>query len=178
MVSNALAAAAVGHCIGVAPVDIKAGLESVEPVKGRLNRLDLKNGVHVIDDTYNANPGSMAAALATLAALKGPNRAVVVAGDMCELGAHSRTEHRRLGALAADCRAARLYATGDFAEDLAAGAMEAGMPAAAITCGGRDLLLEALKLDLRPGDWVLVKGSRAMRMETVVAGLTQWAANQ
>ncbi|MFZ0134202.1 MAG: UDP-N-acetylmuramoyl-tripeptide--D-alanyl-D-alanine ligase, partial [Desulfobacterales bacterium] len=86
MLANALAAAAVGCAIGLSPAEIKAGLENFVPAENRMNILTTQSGIHVIDDTYNANPGSMAAALATLAALRRQQRAFFVTGDMRELG--------------------------------------------------------------------------------------------
>lgn len=175
MVANALAAAAVGHLVGLSGDAIKTGLETFRPVKGRLNRVVLPNGVNLIDDTYNANPGSMAAAIDALAGLAQTGRALLVAGDMRELGDHSAAEHHRMGELAAKRQVARIYATGQWAGDLAAGALAAGLAPGAVTCGEKNVILDALTSELVPGDWVLVKGSRAMKMETIVAGLIQWA---
>lgn len=175
MLSNALAAAAVGHKIGLAPAEIKTGLENFAPAESRMSILTVQTGVHVIDDTYNANPGSMAAALSTLEILRQQQRAFFVTGDMRELGRHSEALHRELGALCARSGVDGLFATGDFAASVARGAREAGMHSAAIVMGTKDDLLHALRRTLKPGDWVLVKGSRAMAMEDVVWGLKKWS---
>jgi UDP-N-acetylmuramoyl-tripeptide--D-alanyl-D-alanine ligase len=175
MLSNALAAAAVGVKIGLAPAEIKAGLENFVPAESRMNILTTQTGIHVIDDTYNANPGSMAAALAALKTLRRQQRAFFVTGDMRELGQHSEVLHRELGALCTRSGIDGLFVTGDFAAVVARGAREAGMDARAIVTGAKDELLYALRRTLKPGDWVLVKGSRAMAMEDVVWELKKWS---
>ena len=175
MVSNALAAAAVGHLAGLTSAQIKSGLEAFAPFNGRLSMLHTRRGVGIIDDTYNANPVSMAAALETLAAVKGAGRGFVVLGDMLELGAQSAELHRELGCKAGRCGAARLYAHGPHAAEVAAGAQEAGMPASDMQTGDKEAIADDLIGRLQTGDWVLVKGSRGMAMETVVAAVRQWA---
>jgi len=175
MLSNALAAAAAGVKIGLAPAEIKAGLENFVPAESRMNILTTQTGIHVIDDTYNANPGSMAAALATLKTLRRQQRAFFVTGDMRELGQHSEVLHRELGALSTRSGIDGLFVTGDFAAVVAHGARETGMDARAIVTGAKDELLYALRRTLKPGDWVLVKGSRAMAMEDVVWELKKWS---
>jgi UDP-N-acetylmuramoyl-tripeptide--D-alanyl-D-alanine ligase len=174
MVSNALAAAAAGHLMGLAPDKIKAGLEQFEPEKGRLNIFASAAGVKVIDDTYNANLASMQAALELLVQLKGLARGIFVAGDMLELGDHAARLHRELGRLAAEKGVARLYAAGQFAPAVAAAAREEGLPAQSVMVGSKQQITDALKEDLSPGDWVLVKGSRGMAMETIVAAIKSW----
>jgi UDP-N-acetylmuramoyl-tripeptide--D-alanyl-D-alanine ligase len=171
MILNALAAAAAGHLMGLSPDQIKDGLEHFEPARGRINILKSAGGIQVIDDTYNANLASMQAALDLLAHLKGKRRGIFVAGDMLELGDQSERLHRELGRLAAAKGVARLYVTGRFAPAVAAAAQENGLPAEQVQVGSKEQLIEALKEELAPGDWVLVKGSRAMAMETVVEGI-------
>ena len=175
MVSNALAAAAVGYCLNLTEQEIKDGIEDFEPVKGRMNIIETQKGININDDTYNANPGSMEAAILTLKSLKQRNRGVLVAGDMLELGEQAATLHRNIGALAAEADISRLYATGDFAKTLAAGAMENHMKPDAILTGAKEEILNDLIAWLEPNDWVLVKGSRGMAMETIVEGLSEWA---
>ncbi|MBT9438282.1 MAG: UDP-N-acetylmuramoyl-tripeptide--D-alanyl-D-alanine ligase [Desulfobacterales bacterium] len=170
MVSNALAAASVGYIIGLSSEEIKAGLEYFQPVKGRINIFDVR-GVHIIDDTYNANPDSMEAAIRILSSLKGNSRGILVAGDMLELGEHAESMHRKIGALSARSNIARLYITGEFAEAVANGAGKEDKNSMDIFIGAREEILEDLKKSLLPGDWVLVKGSRAMGMEKIVEGL-------
>ncbi|MDL1987357.1 MAG: UDP-N-acetylmuramoyl-tripeptide--D-alanyl-D-alanine ligase [Deltaproteobacteria bacterium] len=170
MVSNALAAASVGYIIGLSSEEIKAGLEYFQPVKGRINIFDVR-GVHIIDDTYNANPDSMEAAIRTLSSLKGNSRGILVAGDMLELGEHAESMHRKIGALSARSNIARLYITGEFAEAVANGAGKEDKNSIDIFIGAKEEIVEDLKKSLLPGDWVLVKGSRAMGMEKIVEGL-------
>jgi len=176
MVSNALASAAVGHLLGLSPDRIRKGLEAFVPEKGRMAVGALKNGVHLIDDTYNANPGSMRAAIDTLMRLKGKaGVSHVVLGDMLELGNQSESLHRELGAYLQYAGASKLYVTGTFARAVAAGAVAAGMPKEDFCIGNKGLLFERLAAEVRPGDWILVKGSRGMAMETLVRELISWA---
>ena len=178
MVANALAAAGVGHLLGLSAREIKAGLESYEPVRGRLNIFETDNGIHIIDDTYNANPGSMGAAISTLMSLKGGGRGIFVAGDMLELGSHAERLHRNIGSLAAASGIERLYITGDFAESVAKGARDEDMDPHKIFIGTKEEILTDLTAQARSGDWILIKGSRGMAMESVVEGLKDWAGEE
>jgi len=168
---NALASAAVGYRVGLSIEEVKEGLESVVTLPGRMEIITLPGGIYLINDTYNANPGSMALAIDTLGALKGNGRGILIAGDMLELGEHAKKAHKDLGILVARRGIARLYATGDFAPVVAEGATGAGMDAGKILIGSHEEILDAVKGRLGPGDWVLVKGSRLMAMEKVVEGL-------
>lgn len=174
MVSNALAAAAVGHLAGLSCEIVKRGLEAFNPVTGRMNIKHLRNGIHVIDDTYNANPESMKAAFMTLSTLRAADRGIVVIGDMLELGDQAQSLHREVGALAARSGISRLYAYGEFAVNVTAGARDEGMLPADMLIGTREEIAEDLKKQLQPGDWVLSKGSRGMAMEKVVRELEKW----
>jgi len=165
-VLNALAAAATAYALGVDPGDIRAGLESFVPVDKRLVPEELA-GILLIDDSYNANPASMKAALLTLNQVKGAGRAIAVLGDMLELGSASKDAHGEVGRLAASC-VERLYLLGSMAADVAAGAVSGGLPQSAIVIANdHDEILADLLAAMRPGDCILVKGSRGMRMETV-----------
>ncbi len=175
MIANALGAAAVGYLLGISAAKVKAGLESFKPISGRMNICHLPNGVNMIDDTYNANPESMTAALATLQQMRAGGRGIFVAGDMLELGAQAPELHRQVGALAARTQVDRIYASGEHGAAVAAGAQKEGLPAANTITGSREEIIEDLKGWLQPGDWVLVKGSRGMAMEKVVNGLISWA---
>jgi UDP-N-acetylmuramoyl-tripeptide--D-alanyl-D-alanine ligase len=178
MVTNALAAAAAGFLVGVPALEIKAGLESFVPDKGRLHLVPTPAGVNLIDDTYNANPASMAAAFDTLAALRKERPGFIVMGDMLELGDQAEALHRSTGKLAAASGAARLYVHGRYADAVRQGALAAGMPATDIFTGAKTDIVADLTGRLAPGDWVLVKGSRGMAMETVVKQICQWADRQ
>jgi UDP-N-acetylmuramoyl-tripeptide--D-alanyl-D-alanine ligase len=178
MVSNALAAAAAGEVMGVPLKDIKAGLEAFSPRDGRMGIRTLGRDIRLVDDSYNANPGSMAAAIETLARMRGSRRTIAVLGDMLELGTQSAALHRELGRVVGDARIDRLYVTGNFAEAVADGAMEQQMKAERIFCGTKAAIIERLTERLQPGDLILVKGSRGMAMEAVVEAIHRWAEDQ
>ena len=178
MVSNALAAAAVGHQIGLSGKTVKTGLEAFKPVAGRLNIQHLPGGIHLIDDTYNANPESVKAAVATLNTMRAGARGIVVVGDMLELGALAQSLHRDVGADAALAGISRIYAHGEFAAEVRAGAHDKGMQPGDTFEGSHEDIVEDLKYRLQPGDWLLVKGSRGMAMEKVVRKLQEWAGKK
>ena len=175
MVSNALAAAAVGYLLGASARQIKTGLESFVPVQGRLNVHKTHKGIYIIDDTYNANPGSMSAAIETLKSLKENGRGVMVVGDMLELGPQAESLHHNIGILCAKSKISRIYATGKFAESVAAGARNEDMDSDNIILGTKEAIFKSIIGRLAPGDWVLVKGSRSMAMEQIVEKLLKWA---
>lgn len=171
MVANALAAAGVGQYLGLSGEQIKTGLESFSPVSGRLVVKRTRDGVHIIDDTYNANPGSMAVAIDTLVQRAGKQRRFLVLGNMAELGAQAAQLHFELGQKAATAGTTRLYLAGENAASMAEGAQAGGLPAEAVITGDHPAIIADLKQHLQPGDWVLIKGSRSMHMETVTVGL-------
>lgn len=175
MVGNALAAAAVGHLAGIEGGQIKAALEAFQPVGGRLEALQLKNGVHVIDDTYNANPASMAAAFESFTELKGSDRGYLILGDMLELGDQAEQLHRQVGELAAKSRPAKIYAYGEYAGSVVQGAHSAGMSEKNLFTGSKSAIAADAIQRLAAGDWVLVKGSRGSAMETVVEAIRKWS---
>jgi UDP-N-acetylmuramoyl-tripeptide--D-alanyl-D-alanine ligase len=171
-VANAVAAAAAASALAVPPAAIGAGLARFLPFDRRF-RPEPVNGILLIDDSYNANPASMAAALLTLRDVRGDGRALAVLGDMLELGAEARKAHRDVGRLAATC-VDRLYLLGELAPEVAAGALEAGLEPEQVTIGtDHEELLARLLRGRRAGDAVLVKGSRGMRMDRVAEGLRQ-----
>lgn len=162
MVTNALLAAGVGWKLGVPPEDIAAGLSESSLTAGRLHRY-VSRGVSVIDDTYNANPESMAAAIETLAAMPvkdGASR-IIVLGAMGELGEHGPQAHRKTGGLAAS-RGLRVIAVGTGAEGIAEGA------GGGVHFPGLDAAAEWISAAAKPGDIVLFKGSRSATVEKVM----------
>ncbi len=177
MVSNALAAAAAGEVMGVPLELIKAGLEAFFPPDGRLGIRMPGRDIRLLDDTYNANPGSMAAAIETLARLRGRRRTIAVLGDMLELGVQSAPLHRELGRAVADARIDRLFVAGSFATAVADGAIDRQMTADRILAGTKETIIDRLNHQLQPGDLILVKGSRGMAMEEVVEAISRWAQN-
>jgi UDP-N-acetylmuramoyl-tripeptide--D-alanyl-D-alanine ligase len=167
---NATGAFALATALGYPPEACVQGLEAARPHARRLELKAAAGGVTVLDDCYNANPASMAAALDTLQALAGAGRPVAVLGDMLELGAEEAAEHARLGALAA-ARVARVAFFGPRSR-AAHGAARPLLGGAAAHFEELEPLLAWLRGELRPGDLVLVKGSRGMRLERVVDALT------
>lgn len=176
MATNALAAATAGFVLGLSGDEIKVALENFKPVKGRMNVIETARQIYLVDDTYNANPVSMAAAIETLQAIKDGHRGILVIGDMLELGKESVDLHRKIGEIAVSSGMAALYATGSFADAVAQGAAGRGMDSGRIFIGDRQAICEHLKGSLRKGDWVLIKGSRAMGMEKIVHDISMWAA--
>jgi UDP-N-acetylmuramoyl-tripeptide--D-alanyl-D-alanine ligase len=165
-VRNALAAAAAAECLGAACAQIVAGLEKARPAAMRFEIVTAPPGVTVVNDAYNANPASMRAALAAFSRLPGAGRRALVLGDMLELGAAAPAEHRALGIAAAAAAPALLLAVGVFAGEVAGGAREAGLPPSAIaTAPDAEAAAALLAAWLRPGDLVLLKGSRGVRLE-------------
>jgi len=165
-IANALAAAAVALGAGVALDDIVRGLQAVRPVAGRLHALKLRNGAVLIDDSYNANPGSMHAAIETLSADGG--EAWLVLGDMRELGPDAAVLHAEAGRRARAAGIARLYALGP----LSAQAAQA-FGADAMVFESHAALADALRADLAAAAGVrcLVKGSRGSAMDRVVSAV-------
>jgi UDP-N-acetylmuramoyl-tripeptide--D-alanyl-D-alanine ligase len=170
-VTNALAAAAAGHALGIRLDALQAGLEAFQPPGMRMEVTQLPTGVTVLNDAYNANPASMAAALRTLAASRGRRRAAVL-GEMRELGAEAVRAHRELGATAAAVHVDALFLLGAHADAVRAGAEAAGFPADRITIAAtHEELGDRLAAWCRAGDLVLLKGSRGAAMEEVLRHL-------
>lgn len=170
-VSNALAAAAAALAAGVEIPLIVRGLEAFRPVAGRMEVIRREDGILIIEDSYNANPLSVRVALESLDEMAGDGRRIAVLGDMLELGSDAPGFHREAGWVAARC-ADELLVLGEMAEHTAAGARERGLPAEQVrVCRSHREAAEILGRLLRPGDRVLVKGSRGMKMETIGAAL-------
>jgi UDP-N-acetylmuramoyl-tripeptide--D-alanyl-D-alanine ligase len=173
-VPNALAAAAAALAAGASLGDVAEGLARYQPVGGRMERVALPRNIILINDTYNANPQSMQVALESLAKLKGKSRGIAVLGDMGELGDAALEAHRATGRRVAELGLDHLFALGQFAEKLAEAAVEAGMATERVHVGGSHEQVASAVRDLLQGnDWVLVKGSRSMKMERVVDALAE-----
>jgi UDP-N-acetylmuramoyl-tripeptide--D-alanyl-D-alanine ligase len=166
-VLSALRAAAAALVLGVPPELIAGKLTAakITPLRGEVYR---RGALTILADTYNANPLSMSAALETLATLTG--RRVAVLGDMLELGPTAPRLHESVGAEAAARGIAVLVAVGAFAEDIARGARENGLEEV-YTAADRVEALEILKRVLRPGDVLLAKASRALRLDLLLDGI-------
>jgi UDP-N-acetylmuramoyl-tripeptide--D-alanyl-D-alanine ligase len=166
-VANAVAAAAVAHAVGIGLPAIAAGLAAAAPVGNRMRVFELATGATIVNDSYNANPASVAAALRTLAESPARRR-IAVLGEMLELGPSSAEHHHAVGRLAAELGVDALYLLGEHAGDAAAGARATQATIAVHVEPSHDAIAAALRGAIGPGDWVLVKGSRGQRMEEVV----------
>lgn len=169
--TSALLAVAAARELDVGDAEIAAALREFQPAPGRCQKLSLGRWT-VIDDTYNANPASVLAACQTLQDWNGARQRVLVLGDMLELGPEAPAFHEQMGEAAAQCGFDRVIAVGAHAAAVAAGARRRGMDASCLgACSDLETALVLLDLWLEPDDAVLVKGSRGMRMERVVAHL-------
>ena len=161
-VPDALAAVAVGLELGVTPENIALGLENFRNMQGR-QQIYSKKGFTIIEDCYNAGPESMAAALEVLSSK--PGRRIAVLGDMLELGTRTQAEHYRIGRIAAE-KVDYVYAYGPDSPRVIKGAITGGLVGKkARSYTDRDELVRELKKLALPGDTLLFKGSRGMRME-------------
>jgi len=165
-VLNALGAASAAQAAGASLADIQAGLEKLKAVSGRLEVKPGLNRARVLDDTYNANPGSLTAGIEVLRAATGER--ILVLGDMGELGPTAGDLHRRVGELARKVGINRLMAVGDLTRS----AVEA-FGAGGEHFESHDALVDGLRNILHPEATVLIKGSRSMKMERVVAGVVE-----
>jgi UDP-N-acetylmuramoyl-tripeptide--D-alanyl-D-alanine ligase len=167
--ANAAMAVAVAGVLGVEPEAAAHGMAGATGSSWRMELIHTPGGLVLLNDAYNANPTSMAAALAALGALDGRRWAVL--GQMAELGELSEAEHRRMGRLAAE--AARcVVVVGSGAAALAQEARQSGLEV--IEVAGPEEAVDVLAGRLRPGDAVLVKASRVVGLERVAAALAGW----
>jgi UDP-N-acetylmuramoyl-tripeptide--D-alanyl-D-alanine ligase len=166
MVQNALLAVAAGRVFGLSLEDCANGLAAAPLTKARLQIKEVQ-GVRFLDDSYNANPDSMKAALRTLKELDVDGKRIAVLGEMRELGTESERGHREVGQAAADLEIDRLIAIGEIGSSIATAAKRAGLEQSVSvksTTEAAELLTEIVE----PGDLVLVKGSRTARTERVI----------
>ena len=164
MVQNAILAVAAGRAFGVSLEECAAGLVSAPLAKARLQIREI-HGVQFIDDSYNANPDSMKAALRTLMELDTDGKRIAVLGRMLELGAESERGHREVGETAATLGIDHLISIGN--DTMALAAEEAGLENSAIAQDATDAA-EMLNEIVGPGDLILIKGSRSSRTELVL----------
>lgn len=164
-VIDALAAVSVGNALGVTAENIQKGLGEFQNMAGRQEIFEAK-GCTIIKDCYNAGPESMAAALNVLGNRKG--RKIAVLGDMLELGNAARASHEKVGRLCAE-KADFLLCYGPNSRYMRSGAVAAGMNTDCVKASeDRDELANALRQLIKPGDVLLFKGSRGMRMELIL----------
>ncbi len=172
MVMNALAAAAVGSVLGV-PVEARArALSSATVSPWRMESFETPSGVRVLNDSYNANPESMAAALRTARWMAGEHRLIAVLGQMAELGVIAPREHERVGELAARLRVDRLITVGADAEPIAIASVREGVePDNVAAYDDADDALADVRAHAAPGDLVLLKASRVAGLERLAEAL-------
>jgi len=169
---NALAAAASSWALGIEYPDICEGLATFKPISGRMEIFQLKNAAYIINDTYNANPASVREALKSLKDLRGKHDSAVILGDMLELGEHAYEMHEAIGSLMADTGVGTIFLRGRLSQATAAGAMKRNMPKDRIVFfESPEDIFPRLKSSLKKGDWILVKGSRIMKMENIVQAI-------
>jgi len=168
---NALAAIAAAKILKIKRKSIKQGLEKFRPSSRRMEIIDLPDGIRIINDTYNANPQSMEAALKVLVTSRGSClpagrsrvaghfRRIAVLGNMLELGSKARSAHRRILRFARDLKIDKIYTFGDL------------WPKLSVNWKSKKTLIKNLKKFIRPRDIILIKGSRGMKMEEVVDAL-------
>jgi UDP-N-acetylmuramoyl-tripeptide--D-alanyl-D-alanine ligase len=164
-VVNALFAIAVGKELGLSRAEVAQGLAECRPPKMRLELWEA-GGVRVLDDAYNANADSVGAALQTLQELPCKGRRVAVLGDMAELGAHSEAAHAEVGRRAAELGVAQLFAVGKMAPIMARAARDAGLNRV-FEFTDVETAAAAVKSFVKSGDLVLLKASRATRLERI-----------
>jgi UDP-N-acetylmuramoyl-tripeptide--D-alanyl-D-alanine ligase len=172
-VSNALIAIAIARHLGMSDQAIARGLQNATPADMRLMTVSI-GGHHVINDAYNANPTSMAAALKTFSELRGiSGRKVAIIGDMLELGGMAGQLHAEIGAQAATSQIGLLITVGSLMKHAASAARQAGMDVIefSATADAAKRILEIIQ----PGDAILLKGSRGMRMEQILVPLKNQA---
>jgi UDP-N-acetylmuramoyl-tripeptide--D-alanyl-D-alanine ligase len=171
-VMNALAAFAVGHALEI-PIDTMIdNFTRFMPMAMRFENVQLTNGVRVVNDSYNANPQSMKAAFRTVSGAKRAGRFIAALGDMFELGDQAVQLHRDVGAAAAGAGVDELFLLGDHAKDVATGAARGGLGGERVHVAAtmEDLVADITKT-MRAGDVILIKGSRAMKMERLAEHL-------
>ena len=169
MVRNALLACAAGISLGLSLAECAAGLRALDLTAGRLTQKTI-DGIRILDDTYNANPDSMSAALVTLARMPGTGRRIAVLGGMGELGKESERGHRSVGEVAGREKIACVITVGESARWIAEAAENAGVREV-IRAADADEAARTLRDIAKPGDTVLVKASRSARLERIVQAI-------
>jgi len=176
MVQNALLAVAAGRAFGLSLEEAAAGLASAPLTKARLQIKEI-NGVHFLDDSYNANPDSMKAALQTLVELDIDGKRIAVLGEMRELGEETKRGHEEVGEAAAAFGIDQLIGIGEMGAVIARAAEKAGLQksqAVGSTSEAAELLLNIAA----PGDLVLIKGSRLARTENVIEAFAKQSSQE
>jgi UDP-N-acetylmuramoyl-tripeptide--D-alanyl-D-alanine ligase len=169
MVRNAVLAVAAGRVFGLSLEEAAAGLAKLHLTKGRLEQKVIR-GIQVLDDTYNANPDSVAAALRTLASMPAVGRRIAVLGRMGELGPEAERGHRLVGEVAAQAHLDAVIGVGEEAQWITEAAWRGGVEKV-VRVDTTEEATKVLRDLVKAGDLVLIKGSRSARMERIVEGL-------
>jgi UDP-N-acetylmuramoyl-tripeptide--D-alanyl-D-alanine ligase len=168
-VQNALAAAAAAGVLGFSLDEVREGLGRCRPIPQRLEPVSLPDGIRVINDCYNANPGSVRAAVETFLSLVSRGGRCVLLGDMLELGGHAREAHEEIGAFMARSKVDLLVTVGRESEAAARAFLETAAAGQRVRhLAGIEEAAAFLARELKPGDLLLVKGSRGMALERVI----------
>lgn len=170
---NSLSAVAIARQLGLSWEKISSGLSKVQLTPMRLEIIQLPAQLTLINDSYNANPASMISALEVLQSVGGNRRRIAILGDMYELGDYSVQGHREVGKKAKEIEPAYLITVGQLAQQIAEGAIRAGLSEdhTRVFLSNREAL-SFLKEIITSGDVILVKGSRGLKMEEIIMGLT------
>lgn len=171
MITNALLAVSAGRVCGIPLTECAAALAEVRLTKGRMEWKTIK-GLQILDDSYNANPDSMVAALETLARMPTAGRRIAVLGKMAELGSASEAGHHRVGETAAKVGIDQLIGVGAESEVIVRSARDAGLPQT-LMVEETEQAADLLCMGARPGDLILIKGSRSAAMERMIPFLEQ-----
>ena len=166
---NALAASAIAICVDESPDHITKGLSIYKGVKGRFSLIPLSGDIMLVDDTYNANPASLRAAMNAVQELAQNRRLIVGLGEMMELGKETVSAHLEAGYMAATMGASHLFTMGEHAQEMISGALDAGFPSdKAMMVYSHDEMAKRMMDIMQHGDLILLKGSRKMRLETTI----------
>ncbi len=173
MADNCLAAICAAISAGISLKGMQRGIKAFNPVSGRMNIYKLNGSINIIDDSYNANPVSVTAALETLNNMSQEKNSIAVLGDMLELGEESDRLHWQIGKKAASLGINKLYIFGTRGEQILKGAMENKFSPDNIYHGTKNQIVQKVLENSNEETWLLVKGSRGMAMETIIHKLKQ-----
>jgi UDP-N-acetylmuramoyl-tripeptide--D-alanyl-D-alanine ligase len=174
-VLNALAASAMAFCLDESLSGIAEGLNRFKGMKGRFTVSHISRDITLVDDTYNANPSSLRAAMDMVRELAANTRRVIVGlGEMLELGDETVTAHLEAGHMVAELGTSYFLAMGEHARHMIEGAVSKGFPSdKAVEINRHEDMVRKIENVIRPGDIILLKGSRKMQLEKVAESLTQ-----
>jgi MurE/MurF fusion protein len=168
MVDNCLAATSAAMAAKISIKGIQKGIQTFNHESGRMNIYKLNGSINIIDDTYNANPSSVIAALETLKRISKNKNSIAVLGDMLELGKESDKLHWNIGQKAASLNINRLFIFGPQGKYILKGAEENHFPPENIYYGTKNKIAQKIMNNINNDTWILVKGSRGMAMETII----------